>query len=496
MKTVQKIGISVLFSSLIAIWHTFFFNVRVNSRMVLQPWLLQQGFIPYSHIGDEHTPLLPLVLSWLSPLFNNDALLTARVAHGALIWLIIAACIWVVFAKTGHWGAIACGAYFFALSSRLGFWAMWYDLAIVPIFLAAFFIITSKRISFSMQLLLIGLLSGIGFLIKQHALVIFVIVPITLVAQPRGTKDTWDRYIKPLTLSVIGILIPILIYLLYYFSLTNDWYAIWYWVILFNLVGEYNDLGAKAPSLQEIRTILPVFIMIIPFTLKTIGYTRAKKKSDVTGLAERWWLLLMIMLSAIMLYPRYSTMHWATMLPFLAIASGIACAELLFATTENRGQIYQQWGIYLAIVGMLWIGSGLLNYGSAYRNREMRTLIEYDTLPELAKLITDTTPLENIVLFPDDEGVGNLYYLLKKLPPRFWIMNYPWFRNDYEINQWLIEIETAQPAQVIYFTSRNPQLYPEMNDYILERYKTVYVIEWNGQVVEIKERNPTTTSEN
>lgn len=494
MKVAEKIGLSVFFSSLITVWHALFFSIRVNSRIVFQPWLLQQGFVPYSHIGDEHAPLLPHILSWLSPLFDNDALFTARIVHSGLIWLIIATCIWVVFDKAGRWAALACGAYFFAMSNNLGFWAMWYDLAVTPIFMATFFVITSKRISLSNQMFFVGLLSGVGFLIKQHALLLSVIIPIALVTQSMKNGSVWGRYVKPLIWSVIGFLIPLSIYLFYYFRLTNDWYSIWYWLVLFNVVGNYSNLGMKAPSMREIRAIFPAFVMIIPFLLGTIGLARTKENNQIS--TERQWLLLMILLSAIMLYPRYSTMHWATMLPFLAMASSIACAELLSAGANNRVQIYRQRGVYLAIVGMLWIGSGIMVYSAAYQNREARNLLEYDTLPELAKLITDTTQLGEIVLFPDDEGVGNLYYLLGKTPPRFWVMNYPWFRNDYVIDRWLTEMSVTQPDQVIYFVSRGPHLYPEMDEYIAERYKTIHVLEWNNQVVEIKERNLTISLEN
>jgi hypothetical protein len=189
-------------------------------------------------------------------------------------------------------------------------------------------------------------------------------------------------------------------------------------------------------------------------------------------------------------------MHWATTLPFLAMASSIACAELISMVTADGVQVYRQWGVYIAIVGMLWFVDGVLLYRTTYQNREAHTLIEYDTLPDLAELINDTTQLEEIALFPDDEGVGNLYYLLKKRPPHFWVMNYPWFRNDYEIDRWIREMEIMKPKQVIYFLSRGPQNYPEMDAYISERYQTVHVLQWNNQVVEIKERTSIIPLEN
>lgn len=480
----------MLFSSLITIWHALFLPVRVNSRVVLQPWLLQQGFIPYVQIGDEHAPLLPHILSWISPLFRGDALLTARIVHAALIGFIIFASVWFAFNAGGRWAGIACGAYFLVASNSLGFWAMWYDLVVTPLFLLAYFVILEERNSVQTRIFWIGFFSGVGFLLKQHVILLAGAVPLLLLVQRVPGKSVVEQYVKPILIGLLGCLLPILIYAVYYFGLTNDGYALWYWLIKFNIAGDYSSLGAKLPTLSEVRAILPLFIMLVPFILNSFQLRGDPQKKR--QLRERLWLLFFMMITAVMLYPRYSTMHWATMLPFLAIVSGMAAGEILEPLTgEKRFQTYQQWGLYLAIVGILWVGPGTLNYINLYRERENRTLIEYDGLPELAQQITGVTSLGNILLFPDDEGVGNLYYLLGKTPPRFWLMNYPWFRNEYETNKWLTAVQTAPPDQVIYFTSRGPQLYPELDQFITERYQTIHQLEWGGQIVEIKERIPT-----
>jgi hypothetical protein len=490
-KNFEKFSVSMLFSSLITTWHALFFPIRVNSRVVLQPWLLQQGFLPYVQIGDEHAPLLPYILSWLSQLFNADGLFTARFLHGFLVWLIIFVSVWFTFQRGGRWAAFACGAFFFVASNSLGFWAMWYDLAVAPIFLLAFFVIIHERPLFTMKMFLIGTMTGIGFLLKQHALLLALLVPLALFTNIANHKLVWRDYVKPGLLSLVGFLIPISLYLVYFFSQSPDGYALWYWLIEFNLVGEYSALGAKAPTLPEIRGVLPLFVMILPFAFTTfhLGYIQQEKRQA----RERWWLLFMMLLTAVMLYPRYSTMHWAATLPFLAIASGIACGEIVTSTLKDKSksfQTYKHWGLYLAIVGVLWVGPGTFNYMNVFIERENRTFIEYDGLPALARQITQTTPLGNILLFPDDEGVGNLYYLLEKEPPRFWLMNYPWFRNEYETERWLTTVANDPPDQIIYFTSRGPQRYPELDQFISQGYQTMYQLEWNNQVVEIKERIP------
>lgn len=409
----------------------------------------------------------------------------ARIAHGCLIWFLIAVSILFMFKKTGRWGAIACGAYYIAMSNKLGFWAMWYDLAVAPVYLAAYFVIISKRIPFNVRLFFIGLLTGVGFLIKQHAALIFVVVFIALMMQKIEKQDVLKVYIKPFIISVSGLLLPILAYLIYYFLITDEWYALWYWMIWFNLAGDYSILGQKLPTLRDIRAILPAFLMIVPFIVM-MGAPQEKTQKKVIN--EQRWLLLFLALTTVMLFPRYSTMHWATMAPFLAIASGWVCAELLTNNTRgHRSQVYLRWGIYVAVVGLLWIGDGVLVYRTAYLERHSRILIEFDSLPELTESITKAGDLGEVLLFPDDEGVGNLYYLLQKTPPGYWLMNYPWFQNSYEINQWLEKVEANKPDHIIYFADRGPQMYPQFNAYILMNYQTVKVLEWNNQFVEIKQ---------
>jgi hypothetical protein len=485
-KNIEKFVISMLFSSLITIWHALFLPIRINSRVVLQPWLLQQGFIPYVQIGDEHAPLLPHILSWISPFFNGDGLYTARVFHSGLIGLIIFSSVWFAFNQGGRWAGIACGAYFLVASNSLGFWAMWYDLVVTPVFLLAYFVTIEERISVSHRIFWIGFISGVGFLVKQHALLLVSLIPLLLMVHGLPWKLVVRQYVKLLLVGLVGVMLPIAGYLVYFFSLTDNGYALWYWLIEFNLAGDYSSLGAKLPTLQELRAVLPLFIMLIPFIFDSfdLGFVE-KKKCEAS---KRFWLLFVMMITAVMLYPRYSTMHWATMLPFLAISSGIACGNILhFPQNRLLSQNFKQWGLYFAIVGFLWIGIGTLNYITVYRQRENRSLIEYDGLPELAKQITDVTSLGNVLLFPDDEGVGNLYYLLEKEPPRFWLMNYPWFRNEYELDKWFEAVINSSPTHIIYFTSRGPQLYPEMNSFITQNYQTIHQLDWNGQTVEIKE---------
>lgn len=45
--------------------------LSLGPRVILQPWLLQHGFIMYENIVDMHSPLMPMILAALVPLIPN-----------------------------------------------------------------------------------------------------------------------------------------------------------------------------------------------------------------------------------------------------------------------------------------------------------------------------------------------------------------------------------------------------------------------------------------
>ena len=140
--------------------------------MVLQPWLLNQGFIPYLHIADEHSPFLPHLLAWLQTLLENDGILALRLAHAATLTLLFALVSTWLWTRYGLWAAAAGMAFFWAFAARFGLTTFWYNLALAPVFFV-FFIslgVFSLERRYLWRVVLSGVLVGIGVLLKQQAI--------------------------------------------------------------------------------------------------------------------------------------------------------------------------------------------------------------------------------------------------------------------------------------------------------------------------------------
>ncbi len=60
----------------------------------------------------------------------------------------------------------------------------------------------------------------------------------------------------------------------------------------------------------------------------------------------------------------------------------------------------------------------------------------------------------SLVILPVDEGIANLYYLLGKLPPHYYLDFYTYFINDQTTQKWLDAVEQEQPKMLLYFPQR------------------------------------------
>jgi len=437
---------------------------------------------------------LPQLLAWLLPLFQGDALLAARVMHAFLIGSTVLASVLWAYHVSGRWAAVAAGAFFLAWSN-LAYWALWYDLALAPLYLMLFFLLSQEKQGHARKRLgLAGLITGLAVLVKQQALVLVVTIPVWLIGQYYLRKINLRTGIPLGLVYLLGLAIPIAAYLGYYYQMAGTFQDLLYWSLSFNLTGDYKALGRLAPTPDQIRQVLPAFLMALPFTLSLVSPPGLQDKA-IPSHSQRIWLIGFLILAALMLYPRYSTMHWAAALAFIALISGIACADLVRQPRE-RSLWPHTWGVYLAVV-LLWTLSGAFTYSLRFSQTRPQNLIEFSPLIDLAnQLKARDLPDKGLVLFPDDEGVSNLYYLLQRQPPKFWLMNYPWFMNRYTIAHWLQVVETEQPQTLIFFPGRGDyeKYAPEIVAYIRNRYQVRETLEWNGQAVQIMIRSKGTGS--
>jgi hypothetical protein len=481
------------FSLAVALWIAFaqlrLFYSLLNDRVILHPVLLQNGFVPYQDIADQKTPLLPLFLSWWLPIFNNDAVLSARTMHALFICLIVLMSMFWVHRHSGRWALLATGIFLLTWSNAFGFWAiMYYDFVLAPLYFVVFMLSVQQiERPATWKMGAMGLITGLAVLTKQYAILLLVPAVGLLLWQLVKGQTTARKFIALGLAYGIGLALPVAIYAWYYYRQAGSFQDLIQWTLIFNIAGPYRSEGVSVPPPSQVNAMLPAFLMLIPFVGSIVFPPVDMKPARGTRLL----LLAMFFLGALLIYPRYSTRHWATALPFLAVLSGIACADLLRSWQKQKASVLLL--MYASIV-LYWTTSALLAYVPALKDPQPQSFGEFTGVIELADQVRDRIPADGgLVLLPTDEGNSNLYYILGRLPPHFWIMNYPWWMNPYSNGRWLEVMEKEKPQTLLFFPGRADlaTYAPEILDYVNEKYEVVDTVEWRDSPVQIMLRSPT-----
>lgn len=479
----ESVVVALFFAALVTIGHVYFLDVSADPRMVLQPWLLRNGFLQYEHIADEHAPLLPQVLAWLLPLFQDDALVTMRVAHGFFIGsAVVVAALWA-YQVSGRWGALATSAFFWNWSTPFGYWGMWHNLALSPVYLLFFITLVSSWRRLIWKMVVLGLITGLAMLLKQHAVLLLLIGLAWLVWQAYRSRISRRSLFAMALIYLLSASALVAAYVAYYLVRGGSVAALVYWPLIFNVESGYHIAGRLLASTTDIYHMLPAFIMLVPFLISIV-----RPQADMTPpRAARFWLFTCLLASIVFLYPRYSIPHWAVALPFAALLSGIACADLVKDARLRIARNSTQWGLYMAIV-ILWLIQGALLYWPYWNGTRTQTLIKYGHLVELAHSLETRIPADGgLVLVPDNEAISNLYYLLQRRPPYFWVMNYPWFMSETTIERWIEVVEQERPQTLLYFVDLATLASdaPDILEYVEQNYETVETLTWENRLVHV-----------
>jgi hypothetical protein len=185
----------------------------------------------------------------------------------------------------------------------------------------------------------------------------------------------------------------------------------------------------------------------------------------------------LLVASSTTVYPRFSFFHLAATLPLLAVVSAMT---LVYLARLHNPVHFIALGLAL-VLPVFWLATA----GSAYRPVMTAGappyVYEYSDLAPLAQQIQARIPLgASVYLFPDDESTSNLYYLLGKLPPRFWIFHYSWNLMDWTIIKILNTLAEQPPDWVIYFPGHQDieARAPDILAYLHDHYQRVASFQW------------------
>lgn len=429
-----------------ALAYFYVLPLSLGPRVILQPWLMRQGYLLYEHIADEHMPLMYLLITVLQPLIP-DGLVLAKTVLVSLISLSALLTFWAAKSARGDVTGLCAMLFFTIWSPVFGFGKLWHETFLTPIYILTVLMWRSSLLEVK-RTLITGLLLGLAALLKQHALAVILAVFLHRFLGWWHQRYPLRYLLLNMGLFAAGICTPLILFMLYHRITAGTLQDFLFWVISFSTINKYAQLAALSPSVAQLRILAPAYFLVIPFVLSL----RQKDHK----LNQELWVFLLLLVSHVTAYPRFGFFHLQPVLPVLAWISAIVTNRLLWSIrngcTEER--LISKGIVLSAFLFSLLYGG--FSYWTSFFDKQPQKIYEYtDLLPLYEGIRQHIKPDERVYIFPDDEGTANLYYLLKSPPPKIWSpTSYPWFTIA-ELKPVLIEtFQQWNPEWVIYFPER------------------------------------------
>lgn len=483
--------IALICGGLIAFSHIFLFPSLLNSNVIALPYLLGEGLLPYTHIGDLKTPLLYYFVKWIIPIFSGDAVRAVRAASGLWIVAIVTAVLYYLFRNFGKWAMTAGGVFFLAWSMSYGYWALLYfDFFTSLLYLAVAFLLANEKGTPRPAIVaVLGLLVGLAGMVKQQGFLLGPLVFIWLIWKWRLGSQGNKLFAYNTLLLMAGGIPPALIYTVLFLAQGGNLTDMAFWLIQASLLGQYPSMARILPGKTAFLELFPSLLLVFPFLWSLMRPYPAMRP----GWGERMWLFGLTTLAGLYVYPRWSGRHLATIFPFMALMTGIATYDLL----RKPSRTIRYLASCLAVGGVLswWLVAALGIYSFNLQHPSRDKIGEYTWLLEPAEKIRPYLSENNrVLLFPSDESNLNLYYILRLKPPHFIVHGYPWFIKEQKVqSRWFEMMENEQPEVVLYFPGRweIENIVPEMVGYILAHYSAIEQVRWEEGQIWIMQRNAT-----
>ena len=458
-------------------WAYYFrLDLSLGPRVIAQPWFLQNYMVLYEQMGDQHMMLLPLLLVPLR-LLVPDGLQLAKLVLVALISL-STLLTFVAGRRTTGWPggsitAIVAALFFVAWSPVFGFGKLWHETFLAPVYalLLLLYDPAAPRRS-TRTLLLLGILGGIGILLKQQAAIVFGAFVLWSAWTTWHTHRSKQDVVREAGLMILGAVLPFLTFVTYQYVRAGTLQSFWYWTVTYNLTSDYRTLAAYIPNTVQIRLIASGFLLV-PAAL--VCLLDQKRQGNKLWMSLGWGLTLFVT-GSLTAYPRFEFFHFQAVLPALAWLSAVPLAGALQSGKEGRS-----FATAIAVTLLaFWLVTAATFYRPVASTGEARKIWEYsDLMPLAAEIRQQIGPHDCIYIFPDDEATANLYYLTRCVP-RLWVFSYPWFMIDPIKQQVLAAIEKDPPQWVVTFPGRweIEKTAPEVMGYLEDHYRRQVELNW------------------
>lgn len=354
------------------------------------PYFFNNGFNLYKDMVHPYTPLLTMCLAYLYKIFGYN-ILVVKIFTYFLILVndLLIFKITLKFTKNNRWGIFAV-IFYVLTQSFLDGNQLWFDFVIsTPILVSLWFVI-NKKYFWS------GVAFAIAFLIKQNSL-LFLLLALM-----------FTHKIKNLFKLLLGAFLPI-VPLIIYLYLSNSLTDFFNWVLIYpsKYWTSFPNYVQLIPSNKQLLIFIIIFLPAI--------YLAFKNKTK-----EYVMLLGSLIISTILIYPRFSFFHFQTGIAILAIIFGIASSNF-----PKKYYLH----LYLIILTLLLPK----NWGNSAR------FIDDN------KLSVEKSAIIYLL------GPHSLNYVINNsLPPKPWIDNYGWYFEIPGIQQKVINSWKIDPPKFVY----------------------------------------------
>jgi hypothetical protein len=398
-------------------------------EMLLWPYMLIQGLLPYKDIAIVHTPHLIIDLAFLYKVFGVG-ILQLKI----FTWLLIAFSDLIIF-----WVAKKLWNKKTALIaiSIFAFWQMffdgnglWFDLMLVPLSVITFYLLQKKRYFWT------GVLWAVMFLTKQTAIWFLLPIGFSLI-----------KNFKKFAIGVLTIIIPFILVIWIF----GAWPYFYQWAIYFGIFVLPKASGQiQLPDLKNLVVAAFPFVIFVPLILKT-------KTKNIN-------LLVWSTAGVLGAYPRFEYFHFQPGIPFLAIASSIVLISLI-----NKDRLTKIF-IVSYIVGSLYLFTifFMRNWGEGTR------FFEADVSDVVNYVKGNSKPGDKIFVM---NWWDNIYPLTGTLPATDpWVPQLSWYQELSGIQEKeIIDLGVSKPKLILVqdysetgLASYKPK---KVYDYIVTNYK-------------------------
>jgi len=396
--------------------------------MLSYPYLRNNGYLLYKDMIHPYPPVLAMALSIVYKLFGYKL-----IALKVFTWLIILANDILIFliskklTKSFKFSVLSL-AFYVTIQPFLEGNQLWFDLAIVPTVLFSTYYLLQKKYFWS------GLFLGAAILTKQTAGLYLIFGMAYIACKEKNFKKVLEFVIGPIIL--FAILIVRLITegaILGFFN--------WTLIYPLTLFSKFQGYVQMALSGHQWLILVLLVIPVIPVLF-------IRKFSLIT-----FYLLL----SFIMIYPRFSFFHFQPGLAFIAIFYGVFLSRVRF--------FYMLHATYYILLFVLIclpvLKTDWQKEARFWGNEEIKT----------AGIISQkTNPKDLIYLLGPQSG---LYVFSGRLPPKPWTDNYVWYLEIPGIQEGIIKMWKENKPEIVF--TNNIQA---GNWYDLGTYRPQKIVDW------------------